>query len=62
MHRELWDSKTDDWMAGYVVGRETRSEPIVLTFYCWEDELYCIERQDGIWEMIDSKTALEWGL
>ena len=61
MQREFWDTRSNEWLDGYIFGINT-PDVLVLEFYAKEDELYCLERQEGVWVMIDTKTALEWGL
>ena len=56
-----WDQRSNEFMEGYVFATQTQHD-IVLQFYAHADQLYCLERQPGIWEMIDTPTALEWGL
>jgi hypothetical protein len=56
------DKQSDDWIDGYEYGRSFQYQQ-VMDKTNDNDELYCIEKIEGIlWYMIDTKTALEWGL
>ena len=62
MQEEFFDSMSDEWMDGFVYGRSFEYQT-VMDKTNNNDELYCIEKIPGIlWYMIDTKTALEWGL
>jgi hypothetical protein len=60
MQEEFFDSMSDEWMDGYTYGRSFEYD--IINERTCEDELYCIEKYNGYWVMIDTKTAVEWGL
>ena len=62
MQEEFFDRMSDEWMEGFVYGRSFEF-PIIIDKTNDNDELYIIEKIPGnLWYMIDTKTALEWGL
>jgi hypothetical protein len=60
MQEQFFDERSDEWWAGYVYGTGLNYD--MVQDRTDEDELYCIEKFYGVWIMIDTKTALEWGL
>ena len=55
------DYRSEEYLDGYIAAMEIKGE-MWFTVYCDEDELYCIQRSATMWEMIDTPTAVEWGL
>jgi hypothetical protein len=57
----FWDLMTDEYCAGFTHAQRLQHK---INSYLWadiDDELYMIN--DGIyWYMIDTPTAVEWGL
>ena len=58
------DTVCDEWLEGYEWAQSMMHQPVYYNLVHLEylDELYCLESGSGIWYMIDTTTAVEWGL
>ena len=57
-----FDKKSDEWIEGYILGSSQEYDMVITSQHCEEDELYCVQRVAQIWIMIDTPTAVRWGL